>query len=128
MTDRRMKKMLIVDDMAALRRILAIEATDLGCSADAAANGIEAQEMLSRNHYDILLIDMRMPVMDGWELFTNIRERYPELLGKIIFMSADYPDTRTQQLLQESNCPFLLKPFDIDELGSLICKCTGAAM
>lgn len=114
------KRMLIVDDMAALRRMLAIEVAELGYGADSAANGVEAEKMLSRNHYDILLIDMRMPVMDGRELFTRIKEQHPELVGKIIFMSADYPDARTQQMMLESNCPFLLKPFDINELENLI--------
>jgi CheY-like chemotaxis protein len=120
MFDKRMKRMLIVDDMAALRRMLTNVVAGLGYGADTAANGIEAQEMLSRNRYDILLIDMKMPVMDGRELFTHIREQHPELVGKIIFMSADYPDARTERLLLESNCPFLLKPFDVNDLRSLI--------
>jgi CheY-like chemotaxis protein len=70
-----MKKMLIVDDMAPLRHMLSVEVENLGYGVDAAANGIEAQEMLSRNHYDILLIDIRMPVMDGRELFTRFKSR-----------------------------------------------------
>jgi len=124
----RNKRILIVDDMAAIRRILAIEVADFGCSVDTAANGREAQEMLNRNRYDILLVDMRMPVMDGRELFMCIRERHPDLVNKVIFMSADYPDAGMQQLLQETKCPFLMKPFEIGELKTLICGSTHMAM
>jgi len=71
-----------------------MEIADFGCSVDTDTNGMEAQEMLNRNRYDILLVDMSMPVMDGRELFVCIRERHPDLVNKIIFMSADYPDAR----------------------------------
>jgi len=123
----RTKRILIVDDMAAIRRILAIEIADLGYSVDTAVNGMEAQKLLYRN-YDVLLVDIRMPVMDGRELFIYIRERCPDLANKIIFMSADYPDASMQRLLEETKCPFIMKPFEIGELKTLIYESTHMAM
>ncbi len=57
------KRMLIVDDSATVRRILGRMLVDEGFSVDIAGDGIAAQDMLGKNEYDIVLVDLRMPTI-----------------------------------------------------------------
>ncbi len=108
--------MLIVDDSAVVRRILGSMLVGEGFSVDTAADGITAQDMLGKNEYDIVLVDLRMPIMTGIELYRRIEQGYPEVAAKIVFMSVDVPHLQTQSFFTKINRPFLLKPFTIDEL------------
>jgi two-component system NtrC family response regulator len=66
---------LIVDDDAALRRAVATALTDLGHDAAQAENGESALAWLSRHRADAVLLDLRMPGMDGLEVLRRIRAR-----------------------------------------------------
>ncbi len=116
------KRMLIVDDSAAVRRSLGAMLVDEGFSVDTAGDGIAAQDMLGKNEYDIVLVDLRMPVMSGIELYRRI-EWCPDVATKVVFMSADMPDPRTRSFFTKINRPFLLKPFTIDDLMNAFRSC-----
>ncbi len=114
--------MLIVDDSAAVRRSLGAMLVDEGFSVDTAGDGIAAQDMLGKNECDIVLVDLRMPVMSGIELYRRI-EGCPGVATKIVFMSADIPDPQTQSFFTKVNRPFLLKPFTMDDLMNAFRSC-----
>ena len=118
------KRMLIVDDSAAVRRILGRMLVEEGFSVDTAGDGIAAQDMLGKNEYDIVLVDLRMPIMSGIELYRHIEGGYPEVATKVVFMSADMPDPRTRSFFTKINRPFLLKPFTIDDLMNEFRSCS----
>ncbi len=128
----RAKRILIVDDSAddtaAIRRILGRNVVDEGFCVDTAADGIVAQDMLGKNGYDIVLVDLRMPVMSGTELYRRIEESYPETTRKVVFMSGGIPDYRTRSFFKKTNRPFLLKPFTIDDLMNAFRICGRGAM
>ena len=69
--------------------------------------------MLSKNKYDVLLLGLNMPGMNGIGLYRRIEKEYPEAATKVIFMSADTPE---QSFFTKANRPFLLKPFTTDDL------------
>lgn len=116
--------MLIVDDSAPVRRILGRMLVDEGFSVDTASDGIAAQDMVGKNEYNIMLVDLRMPIMSGIELYRRIEEAYPEMATKVVFMSVDIPDPKTRSFFTKVNRPFLLKPFTMDDLMNAFRNCS----
>ena len=81
--------------------------------------------MLMKQDYDLLLVDIRTPVMDGKQLYHYIEDRYPELVNRVIFTTGDVMNNDTQDFLKQTGRPFLLKPFSPDELNTLIRETLG---
>ena len=71
-------RVLVVDDNSVNRRILARQVELAGASTDTAAGGEEALELMRRGHYDLVLADLQMPGMDGFDLARRIRARERE--------------------------------------------------
>jgi len=122
------KRMLIVDDSALIRRFLGNILMEEGFGVDTVADGIAAQDMLGKNRYDIVLVDLRMPIMTGIELYRHIERGYPEVASKVVFMSVDAPDPQARSFFMKVNRPFLLKPFTFDELMTASRNCTGRGL
>ena len=92
---------------------------------DTAGSAREALQKLERRSYDVLLLDLKMPEMDGQQLFQEIRRRWPDLSRRVIFASGDtlHPDTR--HFLDHSGCPCVDKPFKLEHLASAIASIAG---
>ena len=113
----KIKRILIVDDTDAVRRVLEdMFRIESGFDVNTAAGGEVALEMLGQNKYDVLLVDLGMPVMSGTELYQRIKERCPDAAEKVVFMSGGIRDTATEHFLEQAKRPFLLKPFKVDAL------------
>jgi CheY-like chemotaxis protein len=114
------KRLLIVDDSEVIRDFLSSTLIGQGFSVDTAANGIEALHLLNETDYDMILTDIRMPIMTGIELYHRIEHTCPKVANKVVFMSADTPDIKTRSFFKEIDRPFLSKPFTIDSLLNAI--------
>ncbi len=114
------KRILIVEDEPAICQVCLRTLTGEGFDVDVAANGAVAQDMLGKKEYDLCLIDIRTPIMNGRELYQHIKEEHPEFANKVIFTTGDILDDRLELLLREANRPFLLKPFTPDELTAIV--------
>ncbi|MGE4488230.1 MAG: response regulator [Kiritimatiellales bacterium] len=79
------KKILLVDDEAAIRKMVKAVLNDARYSFTEASNGLEAQVFLEREHYDLIISDVIMPDCDGIELVMTIRRRFPDV--KVVMMS-----------------------------------------
>jgi len=114
------KRILVVEDEPAIcdvcRKVLSIE----GFEVDIAVNGEVAQDMLGEEDCDLILIDIRTPVMNGKELYQYIQEKHPKLIERVIFTSGDVMAGDTQDFLEQAARPFLPKPFTPDELKTII--------
>jgi CheY-like chemotaxis protein len=107
---------LLVEDDLPLRH-MCHEALGLaGFCVEVAANGLEALDKLAGRGYDIVITDMRMPVLGGKEFYQLSVKKYPELRDKFLFMSGDLTAFSTDIPIPEKRR--LLKPFKIKE-GSL---------
>jgi CheY-like chemotaxis protein len=105
---------LIVDDDAAIRKML-VEALSLeGFHTETARDGREALGVLKQGKRWIILLDLMMPVMDGWQVCGYLSE-HPELRQQcsIILMSAGEKLEQARDLTVEG---YLAKPFDIEQL------------
>ena len=114
------KRILIVEDEPAICQVCLRTLTGEGFDVDVAANGAVAQDMLGKKEYDLCLVDIRTPIMNGRELYQHIKEEHPELANKVIFTTGDILDNKVELLLREANRPFLPKPFTPDELTAAV--------
>ena len=103
---------LVVDDNPAMAESLADILEAKGFSVSKAASGAEALEILRERPVDILLTDVKMPEMDGLELFRETRSLYPKLIT--IFMTAYAADDLIQQGMAEGVKIVLTKPLEIN--------------
>ena len=79
-----------------------------------------AGKMLGETEYDLCLIDIRTPIMNGRELYQYILDKYPDFTGKIIFTTGDVLDEKLASMLDGAERPYLPKPFTPDELGTIV--------
>lgn len=111
-------KILIVDDEVNMRRTLAAILGDEGYEVATAATGEEAVELCSREQFGIVLMDVRMPGIDGVEAFRQIR-RHREGV-RVILMSAFSVDHLKEAALDEGAIAFLPKPLDLEKVVHLV--------
>ena len=114
------KRILVVEDEAAISWICQMVLTSEGFEVDIAVNGQVAQEMLGKMDYDLVLIDIRTPIMNGKQLYQVIIDQYPKLAGRVIFNTGDVMDGHTQRFLELAGRPFLPKPFSLQALLDVI--------
>lgn len=113
------KTVLIVDDDEDLREVIATKLQSLGLHVTQAANGQEAFEQIDRKPPSLIILDMVMPVMNGWE-FAKRFYRRPEILAPIIVMTAA---SNASQRAEEVGSKYSIgKPIDMQRLISLVEK------
>jgi DNA-binding response OmpR family regulator len=120
MGDGGIKSILVVEDEPKIGEVCSRVLTSEGFVVDIAVNGSLAQELLTQKDYDLCLIDIRMPVMNGKELFQVIVDRYPRLAGGVIFSTGDVIDGYTHHFLELTGRPYLSKPFTPHELIAIV--------
>jgi DNA-binding response OmpR family regulator len=103
---------LIVDDDASVTTMLHLYLNTKGYQVGTAGNGKEAIEHLKKNRYDIIITDLAMPEMNGYQLIDAVKTSYRE--HKIIAISASLGNRMV--LLQKGVLEALEKPFDFDQL------------
>jgi DNA-binding response OmpR family regulator len=113
-------KILAIEDEPGIREVCHRALTSQGYQVDFAGNGVTAESMLMKEDYDLLLVDIKTPVMDGKQLYHYIEDRHPELVNKVIFITGDVMNNDTQNFLKQTGRPVLLKPFSPDELNILV--------
>ena len=120
MPSERPAAILVVDDDPLLRGLFVATLVRDGYLVTGAENGEAALAVLEQETPDLLLVDIRMPKMDGPALYAQISHRWPELLDKIIFMTGDTVDPCIKEFLHENRCSVLYKPFSPSELSQQV--------
>ncbi len=115
-----MATILIVDDDAALRRALAIALTDLGHTAAEAPDGEAALAWLSRHRADAVLLDLRMPGMDGMEVLRRIRARPGA--PPVAILTAVPTSDNTIEAMRLGAADHLAKPIGREGLRALLSR------
>ena len=111
------ERVWVIDDDQSIRWVLekALQKAHMGVKSFSSASGI--LETLEHGQPDVLITDVRMPGMDGFELLNKIQHRYPELPVIIITAHSDLDSAVTAY--QGGAFEYLPKPFDIDEAVEL---------
>ena len=105
------KRILIADGDRFARRMLRSVLFSAGFDVDTAGDGNLARDILTRKNFDLVVVDIDVPVANVGELYHCVKQEHPNC--KLIFMSASILDSDTQRFLREANRPFLSKPFTV---------------
>jgi two-component system, NtrC family, response regulator AtoC len=118
------RRVLIVDDEAGVRESLRMVLKD-AYDAVAVGSGGEALEALGAAPFDVVLLDIVMPGMDGLELLEEVRSRHPRV--PVIMLTATKTVKTAVGAMKLGAFDYVTKPFDIDELRVILDKATEAA-
>lgn len=113
-------RILIVDDQRGIRSMLKIVFAEEGYEVTTAANGLEALEKIRAKPPHLVLMDVKMPVMDGIQALKEIRKAYTNL--PVVIMTAYAEIGKKEQALNLDVADWLYKPLDIEELKQKIRK------
>jgi CheY-like chemotaxis protein len=116
----KIKRILVVEDEPAISELCRRVLTNEGLEIDIAVDGKLAQGMLDEKDYELCLIDIRTPIMNGKQLYQVIVEKHKKLVGGVIFTTADTMDEDIKHFLEVAGRPFLPKPFTPDELKTIV--------
>jgi PAS domain S-box-containing protein len=106
---------LVVDDEQPVRTLLKNVLESSGIFVDAAATPEEALQKIGRKVYDLLVLDIRLPGMNGADLYQRILEISPLHTGRVIFITGYVGEDRVRGELESMGAPLLLKPFEMDK-------------
>jgi CheY-like chemotaxis protein len=114
------KRVLVVDDDSAIREFVSMALEDEGYEVVTAPHGAAALELVRQEAPRAIVLDMRMPVMDGWE-FSRVYRQLPGPHAPIIVATAARDvEERAAQVQADA---FLGKPFDLDALLGVVEQC-----
>ncbi len=119
---------LIVDDNYANCQVASGMLERLGCGHDSAYNGQEALELLARKEFDVVLMDCNMPIMDGYEATSRLRNLASRVKTiPVLAMTANNSPEERERCLQAGMNDFVGKPLTVKTLSALLEKWSGAA-
>lgn len=116
-------RVLVVDDEEALRYLLSTELAAEGYEVETAGDGDEAIEAIKQKDYDVVLLDIKMPRVDGFEVLRFIKQNKPEI--KVIMLTA-YADVKNAiEALKLGASDFVSKPYDLEDILTSINRALG---
>lgn len=116
-------RILLAEDHPTNQKLALLILQRLGYRADVAANGLEAVAALERQIYDVILMDMQMPDMDGLEATRTIRRRWPDEAGPyIIAMTANAMAEDREACLAAGMDDYVSKPIRIEQLVAALSR------
>jgi heterodisulfide reductase subunit A len=118
--ERRKFHILVVDDELVVRDSLKEWLEEEGFSVDMAASGPEALDQLAEQTYQLMLLDIKMPEMDGVEVLQNAKESFPDL--NVIMMTAYATVETAVEAMKIGALDYLIKPFDPETLVPMVLR------
>lgn len=118
----RRERILVVDDEVMIQELAGEALRKMGYDVDTVSGASEALTLLESGNYAKLLVDIRMPDMDGIEFYQELSKNIPAYASKVIFITGDMAGIRTSSFLESSGRPYLAKPFSLESLRSLLAK------
>lgn len=113
-------RILLVDDELELIQTLADLLEPEGHQVDFAANGAIALDKLRKTGFDVVVSDLRMPVMDGPQLYEALRRERPDYVDRIIYVTGDTLSTHVQGFLEKYPVPVIEKPYRLGDVKQAI--------
>lgn len=119
---RERRRILVVDDQRDILDLTAAVLDSAGYAVETLSSGIEALERVTNGNFDMVLLDINMPRMDGWETLRLIRAD-ADLAGLPVVMFSVKGEVRDKvQSLQDGAADYITKPFEVDELLARVAR------
>jgi DNA-binding NtrC family response regulator len=115
-------RVLVIDDDDDVREVTEMVLAGDGHSVRATANGFEALRWLEEQPWDLLILDLRMPDIDGPTLYREVLARWPETAAHVLFVSGVAELPRPDDVVKALNVPVLFKPFTLDALRAAVAR------
>lgn len=113
-------RVLIAEDEEVVRRLLQeMFRTQFGCQVDMVDNGAEALAVLDRESYDLVLSDIRMPVMNGIELYLHLCKARPQAAQRFVFITGHPGEQHMEAEIAKWKVPIIAKPFTLPRLAEV---------
>ncbi len=112
-------KILIADDDPIIRKLLLEVLTSDGHQVTITENGFEALKQVQKQPFELVFLDVHMPIMNGLETLINIQNQFP---GMAVIMMDSYPDQLVRQAESKGALTIIHKPFDLNEIRKTIEK------
>jgi signal transduction histidine kinase/CheY-like chemotaxis protein len=109
-------RILVVEDEPTVARLIADVLQDDGFHVDVLLDGQEALKQASRESYDLVICDMKMPGLDGQHFYRALVHSRNPLSKRFLFVTGDIVAPHTQQFLETHRLPHVAKPFRMEEL------------
>jgi two-component system NtrC family response regulator len=109
---------MMIEDDREMRSLLKDFLEEEGFATDSASNGVDALQMLSKDHFDLVITDIRMPGLTGLDILPRIRRLKPEI--PIIVMTAYGSDDVRRRSLERGATIYLEKPIHLSKLRAVI--------
>ena len=111
-------RILVVDDDESIRKTIATILKEKGYAVETAQNGKEAIEKSKNNFYNLALIDIRLPDMEGTKLLTSMKETTPKMVKIIV---TGYPSLQNAvEAVNKGADGYVLKPFNVEKILTMI--------
>ena len=108
------KRLLVVDDDTDIRELLEFDLAQSGYDVDTAKDGSEGLQKALNNHYDLILLDVMMPKMNGFDVCKNIRVHKPDV--PVLLLTAKGTISDKTDGFNSGADDYIVKPFDIQEV------------
>jgi two-component system NtrC family response regulator len=107
-------RILVIDDDENITKVVAVILRDKGYNVDTARSGNEAVKKTQKNHYDLMLIDIKLPDMEGTEILAKIRDTTPKIRKVIV---TGYPTLNNAvAAVNKGADAYIMKPFDVEKM------------
>lgn len=115
---------LIADDNEATRTLItALLQSDF--VIEVASDGNETIEKLKNRQYGAILLDLRMPVVDGYAVLDFLRDNRPDVLAHVLVVTASLSQREMARVQGYEVCGVIAKPFEVDSLFNAVRHCAG---
>ncbi len=119
------RHVLVVDDDPNIRRMIVAALRREGYAFSEAHNGVEALDIMRQKRPDVVVLDLMMPVLSGWDVLRE-RETDPDLKDIPVIVVSANREPELATAIDKGICAFLPKPFDIRALSALVRNCIAS--
>ena len=116
------RRILVVDDSVQITSLLDEVFTRCGSTVMTANSGQSAMVKLQSEEFDLVILDLVMPVPNGWDVLGFMRRTRPEMLNRTILLTGDRYHQETVHDIDETEIHVVYKPFDLRLLRAAACK------
>ena len=120
-------KILAIDDEEIMGYLIQRIVKHLGHNVDWVTNFESALQKMDEEEYDVILSDFKMPKMTGDTFYKQVTKKNKAFENRLVFITGDTVNIKTQKFLNSIKVPYLSKPFNIEDLRKTIIQIAGKA-